>query len=434
MGSEILYALRKNFYELYEQCDYINVVICGERILNEHVSYGDRESLDFADDEFNLARAYDDMRSYSRAMELYADSARIVKNFFGENITYTYRINNQAIIHCKQGEYDKALPLLTLVADIKRKYGGETEDLLDSLYNLANALADAGRNDEALKLHAEILARREQKNIDYVNGLSSISYIYENINKIPEAIAYTKKAATYLKRIVGTEDDEVYRNNYYLAILFEKNDEPERAQRILKKCLKWIEASVGRNNHFYAGTLIRIANINEKIGNDDKALKLRLESLKIIKDTIGENHLYYANCLRNVAMNYKQNKDFEKAKRYLLKELEIKEKLIGKTSLEYMADLLLLVGIFVENTEYVAALDIFVKTLDELKVNDESFYNMLYEMAKVYLPTDEESEKGFEPSKSIGSIVKKMKELNFDAISGGAFGGAPEQSADSPAE
>lgn len=86
----------------------------------------------------------------------WAESLRIVERVLGkQHPDYATSLNNLALLHYSQGEYDKALPLYQQALQIYEQGGKQHPYYATSLNNLAGLYQSQGAYDKALPLYEQ---------------------------------------------------------------------------------------------------------------------------------------------------------------------------------------------------------------------------------------------------------------------------------------
>ncbi|MCL2049874.1 MAG: tetratricopeptide repeat protein [Defluviitaleaceae bacterium] len=235
--------LRKNLAEKYNEHDFFSAVQIGEVLLREHWHNKNMWTKEYADDLFNLARAYEELGEYNRSAELFSDSARQISETEGNGLDFAERLSGLGRVLIRLGAYEPAFGMLKDAKDIRRNELGEAHALYaDSLYNCAIAACEMGKPDAALSFHAQALHIRQRINApaeDIVNSLHSMAFIHKNANEYEEALT-------------------LYEEAYRLS-----------------------SAISGKNHVIYMSCLREMSAIHNELGNIAQAEEFILESIKI---------------------------------------------------------------------------------------------------------------------------------------------------------
>ncbi len=382
--DDILKA-RQQFAQNYKQQNYTNCIIIGKKLLALYKKCDSSESMDYADEQYNLACVYQDAKNYAQAKLLYFDSMRRVKKLEGKDLAYADRLNNVAVCCARLGDVDNSVKYFKEAETIFTEKGKEySAEHLDCLYNLANAYYDKGNYDEAIRMHVTVLFNRKDEGDSYADSLNCIGYAYEKMDDMENAVNYLKRAMSHIKKIHSENSEEYLSNLYYIGQVYYRKNDFKSAIKSYETACKIIKEMFSEENPYYGDALNRLAEALMYDGQREKSLKLRLTALKILKEHIGENHIYYANSLRNIALLYKDGDNSEKAIEYFMEALRIKSEILGAANTDYIKDVMLLSGMFIEKFEYDRAIALLQDTIDLLKREGGEFSGIIPEIMKIF--------------------------------------------------
>lgn len=415
---------RKRIQERYANNELAGAARSGEALLREHRNNEACKGKAYADDLFNLARVYDDMNYTERAVELYAESARLIFSEEGESLSFAYRLNNLAALLNKLGRGPSAYRLYAHMTAILRQHeGSHSLELADGLYNQGNAAVDIGRLEEAIRLHGEALTLRETAGSteDIIHSLHSLAFTYEAKEEREQAIRFANLAA---ERAAGT--DTYYAACYYLAELYDTSGQPDKAEPLYTTMLCWIERSAGINHSAYITVATRLANAWAAQGEYQKALDMQCTLRDILSQKAGEKHLFFANCLRSMAVLQKQLNEFEEAEPLMLKSMKIRLRYLGTGEThkkprdmngharDIVIDAIFLIDMYIRSHQRDKALEMLVFALMQIGEEDPDYSDMLDMLTSAYVHAGhdqmdillEEMEK-LNDRTSIGMIIKR---------------------------
>jgi tetratricopeptide (TPR) repeat protein len=383
--------LRKCVSERFENLELSSAAEAGEALLREHwnnqVSFG----VPYANDLFNLALVYDEMGTWDRALEMYAESARLVHEAEGDSLAFVGRVNNMAALLGRLGRTEQAYRLYAHMTVILRTLTGPKDAVLaDGLYNLANAAADMGRQDEAQRLHEEALRiRREAGGDDTIHSLHSLAFLNEEKTG-EKALQYAKEAMNLAREAMDTQElneesllnkeHNYYSACFYLAGLHETRSEFENAESLYETVLDWTAAQGGSSHSAYLNVASRLANILTSRGKYREALKLHQEISDSFRETAGESHLFYANNLRSMALLHKLLGEPEETERLMMESIRLRR--IGVD--EVIADSVLLIEMYLQMDKPDKALDMLVYVLMEANESSQGYDEKINTLAETF--------------------------------------------------
>ena len=293
--------------------------------------------------------------------------------------------------YANQGDYAKAIEYLTQCAEIEKSALGDSSVwYCNSLWNIGDCYYQAGDLNNALKYNEEYLkevrniyGRLSQKDVISTanlgllyhqlslcdSALNCFIYAYDNLDSLDlnkQYLAYyianeyntiasedstaakmdlLQKARSYLKR-ADANDSIVHQlhtdveKNIALCLSAEalkkaRKGDYKEALSISEEVVSIFEKAFGKNNLYYAVSLISLAKNVSLLEDYDKAIQLNMEALHIIESLIGEQNYYYALSLSNLAEYYAVDRNYSEALRLGMEALAICEKTISKERPEY---------------------------------------------------------------------------------------------------
>ena len=389
---------RKCIQEQYACHNLVEAAVIGESLISEFIACDIDKGASFADDLYNLAVIYDEMGLNEKAIGLYTASVNHIIQINGGTGAITQRLMGLAALLSKQGNVDGAYWIFlhaSLVANLS--YGRDDPQLADAMYNLANAAADAGKDEEAISLQLEALSiYKEIGSVDdIVLCMHSIASIYETKNEHEQAVKY---AADAMEQAYGTDD--YYQACFYLAELYESEKNHTKSKPLYEKVLNWVVSAVGQNNSAYINVATKLSYTMAGLGDYTGALSLMYTVYNSLNKKPTAGNLCFASCLRNLSMLHNHAGEKEKAADFMLKSIRIKNKILGKSTSEQIQDLISVIEIYIENNQVKSALDVLVLLLMTSDEND--LPGPLEQIATLFV------KKGYN---SIGAITNQLEGL-----------------------
>jgi tetratricopeptide (TPR) repeat protein len=247
---------------------------------------------------------------------------------------------------------------------------------------MANAAADTGKRDEAIRLHREALSIYEAAGAaeDVVLSMHSLAFLYEDAGAYDKAVRHAARA---MERAKGT--DGYYGACFYLAGLYENEEKYDKAKTLYAKVLDWVEQTGGRGHSAYTTVATKLACASAALGEYDSALIQMTSIRNIIAERIGEDYLCYAGCLRNMAMLYRQLGEPGEARELMLKSMKIKKRLMGDYTRDIMTDALFMIDLYLEREMDDNAVDMFVYML--MRADSAELSGRADELARIIFKT-----------------------------------------------
>lgn len=165
----------------------------------------------------NMGRAYDTKGDLDRAMAYYKDALKIAKNPKEKSTI----LNNISLIYVAKKDYKKAVEHLKQAYD----YAGNVGDYITQTQTQIN-LADVYKNLSDYQIAEQLLLyaikKTQQMGSKIVEALAetSLGFLYEDLNKIDEAILHLQNALRLYKEINRTTEASNVKN--YIDTLMAK--------------------------------------------------------------------------------------------------------------------------------------------------------------------------------------------------------------------
>lgn len=175
------------------------------------LSYGTKDTVDYATNRINLAGTLRLMKSYDRALQLYTEAANIYSRLEGKrSFHYAAVLNNLALVYLDLKEYAKALTYTEEALALIRLLPGHHEEEAVSLINRGTAKWYLNHEEEAAADAEKALAIYEtltEKGIHYANALNLCGTIALHQKCYDTAYSYFLAAQQYIKQTFGENDD-----------------------------------------------------------------------------------------------------------------------------------------------------------------------------------------------------------------------------------
>ena len=190
-----------------------------------------------------LARLFQEMGQYGRALLLFESALEIRKSELGDRHPDTATsLNNLALLYYSMGQYDRALPLYESALEIWKSESGEQHpNTAKGFNNLALLYESMGQYDRALPSYKSALEIRKSelgdRHPDTAASLNNLAYLYKLIGNDIEAEVFYKGAISICEGL-GTDYLITFIVLQNLVDLYLSNSEYSRAGALLTK---WLE-------------------------------------------------------------------------------------------------------------------------------------------------------------------------------------------------
>jgi len=339
--------LRKNMQAEYESGNILASLEAGEALISEHRHIETAGTINFANDLFNLALVYDEAEKYDDAAAMYSESAREIFVLEGETVDFAKRLSGFASSLSKMDMHEPAYFLHYQVCKIyEEKAGKESTLYSDSVFNFANAAVGIGHLKEAINNHMfalslRTIAAQHKDNDAVIESFLVVAKLHEKNDDLEKAVSFTKAALE-----LSDEKSEVYVSaNYYLAEIYEADEEFEKSLDTLQKVLDLTYDQVGTNHSSYINTLIKMALVKEKDEEYEDALYDMEEARKLFEDTVGKEQTFYAFCCKKIAWLHSLLGNKEDARAEMLESIAIRKELGDIPMDDYLYDIQIFVNL-----------------------------------------------------------------------------------------
>jgi tetratricopeptide (TPR) repeat protein len=372
---------RKHVAEKYHAFELEEAVRLGESLLREHWNNHSMMTLGYAQDIYNLARVYDELGNFERAIELYTDGANLFsRQCAGDSEGYIACLNNLAAALYDMGMEEPSAHLFGQLVSVKRHFGQENDGhYADSLYNLANALTDAHRDKNAQKWHTEALRIRRKlgNKSDIIDSLHSLAFVYEDKKEYEKAVPL---AVTALEMAQG---DDYTCAAHYLAGLYDVLGKYEKSLPLYAEVTELTRNRVGRTHHSYLEVTEKKAYLLDKLGRPREAMDIQAERRELFEGLEIHSDTDYARCLRHIADLHKQVGEYEQAEQTLYRSL----KLSRKRKIDATEDVIHLIRLYLHREDSNSALEMLVYALMHSDSKGPGLAQMLTRLAVAFNPS-----------------------------------------------
>jgi len=309
-------------------------------------------------------------------------------------------IDSNAWEHAVAGNYEDALSLFRIAADIKRStLSNKDVGLAMTINSAGNAHFQRGNVPKAAELYEEayhivMKANSGGKDTRIAAVLCNLAATHEWACKYENAIVMYKKALSIQEASYGPNHADVAGTINNLGMVNEKMGNYSVALELYRQALDVYEIIKDDGNVYgadIAGTLTNIGNIHSKTGSFDEAMELYLhavtlktesqgpegskkpeiaglknnigilciereeytkavelftEALKLQRETLGLYHLDVASTLHNMAEVYMRKKQVKNAITVYNSALNVKKKVLGSKHIDVGSLMFFIGGIY----------------------------------------------------------------------------------------
>jgi len=163
--------------------------------------------------------------------------------------------------------------------------GPEHPDTLAAMGNLANSYSDAGRKDEALKLHEEVLTLDRKvlgpEHPDTLWGMDNLAHCYGDAGREDEALKLREEVLTLRRKVLGPEHPDTLQAMNAVAWQLATSD--VAAIRNGTNAVQLAEEAVARTHRKEPGFLDTLSASFAEAQQFDKAVATQQEAIALLK-------------------------------------------------------------------------------------------------------------------------------------------------------
>jgi tetratricopeptide (TPR) repeat protein/tRNA A-37 threonylcarbamoyl transferase component Bud32 len=211
--------------------------------------------------------------------------------------------------------------------------GPDHVDTLQSMNNLANALSDLNRYEEALELRQETLDRRRATlgpdHVETLMSMRNLASSLADIHHYDEACKLEKETLTLVRAKLGPSDPATLACMNNLALTYTRMDHLEDAVNLQEEVLKLSQATLGADHPDTLLAMNNLAVTYYDLKRYPRSIQLQEEALKKQKAKLPPDHPDTATSMYNLANSYGIVGNFAKALKWHSAALEIRKTKLG---------------------------------------------------------------------------------------------------------
>jgi eukaryotic-like serine/threonine-protein kinase len=243
-----------------------------------------------------LGLSYWALTEYGLAIKQYERALLLRKAALGADHPATLKTtNNLAHALAESGKLDQALPLFEDTLSRQRaRLGSDHADTLITLNNLAVAYFDIGKRDQALALQEETLALKKAKlgpdDPSTLTSMNNLAQAYRQVGKLDQAITLLKETLQRLEAKNGPDHPHTLACLGNLATAYSDSAKWDDALRLQEDGLRRSQAALGLE---HSATLVSMANLAityRRAGKVERALPLLEQAVKLMTAKDGRDH------------------------------------------------------------------------------------------------------------------------------------------------
>ena len=316
---------------------------------------------------FSLAKQFEFIADYNKAIKFYEKSLDVTLKLFGgnhKNIGSTY--NNMGFIWKNKGDYDKAIDYYNKDLDfILKNYGNKSSLLATSYNNLGSAWSNKKNYNKAFKLFNKAIeiniknhGKQHPRTALYFNNIGLALYDKGNYD---EAIDYYEKSLKIKMKLYDKDHISISTTYNNIGLVWSAKKKYDKAIKYYQMSLE-IKIKVHENEH------PSLAISHNNLGllwsdkkNYDKAIYHLEKALKIEILNHGNEHPSTLRCYNNLGAIWKKKGQYKKAIKYYEEALKIEIQKQGIENSNTGYTFFILANLYLTTKSFRKALDYFRK-------------------------------------------------------------------------
>ena len=284
----------------------------------------------------NIAVSHLNQGEYDKALEYSKMALSICEEVLGKDYTSTATIyNNMGLVYFRQGDYPKALELNHKALTINEKVlGKEHPDTATTYNNIALVYIRQGEYPKAFEWCHKALNIREKvmgkEHPDTATTYNDIASVYYSQGDYAKALEWYHKALNIYEKELGKEHTATSTKYNNIALVYWHKGEYAKAFEWIHMVLYIREKVLGKEHPDTATTYHDIASVYYSQGDYANALEWYHKALAIHEKVLGKEHPLNAATYNNIALVYIRQGEYNKALEWCHKALNICEKVLGK--------------------------------------------------------------------------------------------------------
>jgi CHAT domain-containing protein len=278
-------------------------------------------------------------------------------------------IDSLMMVHYKNGDYSKAIPLMQAGQDkAKNQFGTEDSTFAEYTANLSLFYQETGQHNLALRFNIQSKNIREKvlgkEHLSFASSLNNLAVLHHKMGNLSLALPFYVQALNIQEKILGIEDFQFAGSLNNLAALHKSMGNFDLALPLFIKSKNIREKVLGIEHPKFATSLNNLAELHKRMGNFDLALPLYIQAMDIRKKVLGIEHPQFVTSLNNLGGLYKRMGNLDLAIPLCTQALNIQEKILGIEHPRFAVLLQNLAQLHAERDNYDLALQLCTQALN----------------------------------------------------------------------
>ena len=335
--GKILQARGEIYFNQYETNKAAEAWLMAKEMLERLNS---NQSIEYAEilQSLSVALPDQDITRTPQAIEYLEQAIALVKKLKGNSTKY--RIYNTALarLYNNSGNFSKTEEILKTNMTAINEAEGKTSKFAECEILYTKNEYDLGHYTNAID-HALIAftimepIKKEDPEL-YIDALSWLSSIYDNLNDEVKAESYSRQALEAARELIGPESIIVINRLQDLAKVLRGKSFYSEAEKVYKEAEALVKKTLGENNIKYGYLISSQAGMHREKGDYKKALREYLRYKPIVLKVMGEESPTYITLLTNLAITYEGLENLHEAEKLHLQSLNLAYKIYNNKNSE----------------------------------------------------------------------------------------------------
>ena len=212
--------------------------------------------------------------------------------------------------------------------------GEEHPDTASSMNNLAIALQEQGKWQEAEEMHREVLeiTRRDlgQEHRKTLASMNNLAIVLQEQGNWQEAEEMHREVLEIKRRDLGQEHRKTLASMNNLAIVLQEQGNWQEAEEMHREVLEIKRRDLGQEHRKTLASMNNLAIVLQEQGKWQEAEEMHREVLKVRCGVLGEEHPDTASSMNNLATVLQEQRKWQAAEEMHREALEIRRRVLGE--------------------------------------------------------------------------------------------------------
>lgn len=290
---------------------------------------------------FNLGNFYRGTQRAKEALKCHLEAKSIFEQTVGtKSNEFLNLLNSLANDYVPLGQLEEAIITAKAALDLLYEKKDTTSKLFGTIaINIARQLRNAGHFEESefyyLKAKQVLEQNPGKESIEYVNLLGSLAILYRITGRFTQAEEIFLEAIS-IQVTTKERTGDLHSSYESLAILYQKMNRLQDAEKMIHKTLDIREAKMGKESFLYLQAQLNLASIYYDKGQFEVASSIGLKILQSINKHAPNYPLELGQIVNMLAGIFLASENYFKADSLYRVAKKLNENLVGKSHSQYL--------------------------------------------------------------------------------------------------